>query len=41
MVLVNIFTMLYYDPKYLAEKGGATGPPHWIYYTYEWTAHVV
>lgn len=26
--------MLYYDPTYLAEKGGATGPPHWVYYTW-------
>ncbi|KAG7100139.1 hypothetical protein E1B28_001919 [Marasmius oreades] len=25
--------MLYYDPSYLTEKGGATGPPQWIYFT--------
>jgi hypothetical protein len=22
------------DPMYLTEKGGANGPPHWIYFTY-------
>ncbi|OBZ79805.1 hypothetical protein A0H81_01304 [Grifola frondosa] len=33
MVLVNFATMLYYDPKYLAEKGDADGPPQWIYFT--------
>ncbi|KAG5639650.1 hypothetical protein H0H81_008811 [Sphagnurus paluster] len=26
--------MLYYDPLYLTEKGGATGPPNWIYFTW-------
>ncbi|PSR72058.1 hypothetical protein PHLCEN_2v12088 [Hermanssonia centrifuga] len=33
MVLINFATLLYYDPTYLAEKGGATGPPRWIYFT--------
>lgn len=26
--------MLYYDPGYLTQKGGATGPPQWVYFTY-------
>lgn len=33
LVLLNFATMLYYDPTYLTEKGGATGPPQWIYFT--------
>ncbi|KAL0952165.1 hypothetical protein HGRIS_008779 [Hohenbuehelia grisea] len=31
---MNFFTMLYYDLGYLAEKGGATGPPQWVYFTW-------
>jgi ethanolaminephosphotransferase len=34
MVLINFATMVYYDPKYLAYKGGAAGPPQWMYFTY-------
>ncbi|KAI0053462.1 Choline/ethanolaminephosphotransferase [Auriscalpium vulgare] len=34
IVLFNFATMVYYDPTYLAEKGGATGPPHWVYFTW-------
>jgi len=34
MVLLNFATMLYYDPAYLAERGGASGPPRWIYFTW-------
>jgi len=34
LVVFNFATMLYYDPGYLAEKGGATGPPQWIYFTW-------
>ncbi|KAF5384938.1 hypothetical protein D9615_000984 [Tricholomella constricta] len=34
IVFINFFTMLYYDPLYLTEKGGATGPPNWIYFTW-------
>lgn len=33
MVLLNFATLLYYDPAYLTEKGGAAGPPHWLYFT--------
>ncbi|KAJ3547758.1 hypothetical protein NM688_g5370 [Phlebia brevispora] len=33
-VLFNFATLLYYDPAYLAEKGGASGPPQWIYFTW-------
>jgi hypothetical protein len=25
--------MLYYDPHYLTEKEGASGPPQWVYFT--------
>ena len=34
LVLVNFATLVYYDPKFLCEKEGAEGPPHWIYFTY-------
>lgn len=34
MVLINFATLVYYDPNYLAEKGGADGPPQWVYFTY-------
>ncbi|KAJ8085164.1 hypothetical protein PM082_003949 [Marasmius tenuissimus] len=34
IVFLNFLTLLYYDPTYLTEKGGATGPPHWIYFTW-------
>ncbi|KAK7695143.1 hypothetical protein QCA50_002333 [Cerrena zonata] len=34
MVLINFATLVYYDPNYLAEKGGATGPPQWVYFTW-------
>ncbi|EIN14321.1 Choline/ethanolaminephosphotransferase [Punctularia strigosozonata HHB-11173 SS5] len=34
MVLLNLATLLYYDPTYLTEKEGATGPPKWIYFTW-------
>jgi ethanolaminephosphotransferase len=33
MVFINFITMVMYDPGYLAEKGGAAGPPNWMYYT--------
>jgi hypothetical protein len=33
MVLLNFATLLYYDPAYLTEKGGADGPPQWLYFT--------
>lgn len=33
LVLLNFLTMLYYDPTYLTLKGGATGPPQWVYFT--------
>ena len=33
IILLNFATLIYYDPTYLAEKGGATGPPNWIYFT--------
>jgi hypothetical protein len=33
IVLLNFATLLFYDPTYLAEKGGATGPPNWVYFT--------
>ncbi|PIL31284.1 hypothetical protein GSI_05982 [Ganoderma sinense ZZ0214-1] len=34
LVLVNFATLVYYDPKFLCEKEGAEGPPHWIYFTW-------
>ncbi|KAH9854320.1 Choline/ethanolaminephosphotransferase [Lenzites betulinus] len=34
LVLANFATLLYYDPKFLTEKGGADGPPNWIYFTW-------
>ena len=33
IILLNFATLIYYDPTYLAEKGGATGPPNWVYFT--------
>lgn len=33
MVLLNFATLAFYDPTYLTEKGGATGPPNWVYFT--------
>lgn len=33
IVVFNVVTLLYYDPLYLTEKDGATGPPQWIYFT--------
>jgi hypothetical protein len=32
-VLLNFATLAFYDPSYLTEKGGATGPPNWVYFT--------
>jgi len=34
LVILNFVTMLYYDPGYLADIGGAPGPPQWIYFTW-------
>ncbi|KAG2364834.1 hypothetical protein BDR07DRAFT_1450115 [Suillus spraguei] len=34
IVAFNVITLLYYDPLYLTEKDGATGPPQWIYFTW-------
>ncbi|CAL1694727.1 unnamed protein product [Somion occarium] len=34
MVLLNFAMLIYYDPEYLSEKGGADGPPHWVYFTW-------
>jgi len=34
IVVANFATLLYYDPHYLTEKDGATGPPQWIYFTW-------
>ncbi|QRV95129.1 CDP-alcohol phosphatidyltransferase [Ceratobasidium sp. AG-Ba] len=34
LVLSNFATLLYYDPTFLSEKGGAEGPPQWIYFTW-------
>lgn len=33
--------MLYYDPMYITQKGGASGPPNWIYFTYVITSLIV
>jgi hypothetical protein len=33
IILLNFATLIYYDPTYLTEKGGATGPPNWVYFT--------
>jgi ethanolaminephosphotransferase len=30
IVLLNFATLVFYDPT---EKGGATGPPNWVYFT--------
>ena len=32
-MLFNCATLSYYDPTYLTEKGGATGPPRWLFFT--------
>ena len=32
-VLLNFATLTFYDPAYLTEKGGAMGPPNWVYFT--------
>ncbi|KAI0079539.1 choline ethanolaminephosphotransferase [Panus rudis PR-1116 ss-1] len=34
MVLLNFATLVYYDPEYLSDKGGAEGPPRWVYFTW-------
>ncbi len=34
IVIINFATMLYYDPVYLTEKGGAVGPPQWLFFTW-------
>ncbi|KAK0224724.1 choline ethanolaminephosphotransferase [Armillaria nabsnona] len=34
IVFMNFLTMIYYDPAYLTEKGGATPLPSWIYFTW-------
>ncbi|CAE6477493.1 unnamed protein product [Rhizoctonia solani] len=34
LVLSNFATLLYYDAAYLTEKGGASGPPKWVYFTW-------
>jgi ethanolaminephosphotransferase len=34
LVIMNFATLLYYDPLYLAEKDGATGPPDWMYWVW-------
>lgn len=33
IVLSNFATLLYYDPTYLAQTGGAAGPPNCVYFT--------
>ncbi|KAH9017812.1 Choline/ethanolaminephosphotransferase [Lactarius pseudohatsudake] len=33
IVLFNFASLSYYDPTYLTEKGGAAGPPNWLYFT--------
>lgn len=33
LVAANVLTLLYYDPYYKGEMGGASGPPQWIYFT--------
>ncbi|RDB19530.1 putative CDP-alcohol phosphatidyltransferase class-I family protein C22A12.10 [Hypsizygus marmoreus] len=34
IVFFNFITMIYYDPLYLTAKGGASGPPQWMYFTW-------
>ncbi|KAI0253196.1 Choline/ethanolaminephosphotransferase [Lactifluus subvellereus] len=34
IILFNFATLFFYDPTYLAQKGGATGPPNWVYFTW-------
>jgi hypothetical protein len=34
IVVFNFLTLIYYDPKFLTEKGGADGPPNWVYFTW-------
>ena len=33
IVVFNFITMLLYDPAYVTQKGGADGPPKWLYFT--------
>ncbi|KDQ15750.1 hypothetical protein BOTBODRAFT_31637 [Botryobasidium botryosum FD-172 SS1] len=33
-VFFNFATLVYYDPAYLCEWGGASGPPRWVYFTW-------
>lgn len=33
LVVINLATLLYYDPEYKTVGGGAQGPPNWIYFT--------
>ncbi|KAH7105087.1 hypothetical protein BKA62DRAFT_691625 [Auriculariales sp. MPI-PUGE-AT-0066] len=33
-VFFNFCTLLYFDPAYLGENGGAVGPPNWVYFTW-------
>ncbi|KAG9020516.1 hypothetical protein FS837_008135, partial [Tulasnella sp. UAMH 9824] len=34
LVVFNLSTLFYYDPQYLTEKDGATGPPKWVYFSW-------
>lgn len=34
LVVFNLSTLFYYDPQYLTERDGATGPPKWVYFTW-------
>jgi ethanolaminephosphotransferase len=33
IVVLNFTSLLLYDPAYVTQKGGATGPPKWLYFT--------
>jgi ethanolaminephosphotransferase len=33
IVVFNFVTMMLYDPAYATQKGGANGPPNWLYFT--------
>ncbi|EIM83608.1 Choline/ethanolaminephosphotransferase [Stereum hirsutum FP-91666 SS1] len=34
LVVINLATLLYYDPEYKTVGGGAQGPPNWVYFTW-------
>jgi len=33
IVVLNVLTLLIYDPLYYTDKDGSNGPPQWMYFT--------